>query len=75
MIVKAIPYVFEEKTEELKEGDLVIDSKNSVYIITQVNEHTYNTLNYSKTERVDCIPKKSLKPFYGSMTLTSSKIN
>lgn len=63
------PYKVEEQPLEV--GDLVEDGIGIVYIIIYIGEHTYNVLKYGASVNTDCIPKKALKRFYGSVTLTS----
>ena len=62
--------------ETLKEGDLVMSRSNadgSIYIIIQINEHTFNLFSFSRPKEVVCLPKTSVSPFYGKISVTSER--
>jgi len=56
--------------EILSKGDYAVDSEGGVYLITKVNESTFNVMPFKNARFYECIPKSSLKPFYGTITIT-----
>jgi hypothetical protein len=60
----------EENHETLGKGNYAIDRAGGLYLIIQVNEETFNVFPFRNSRYYECLPKKDLKPFYGTITIT-----
>lgn len=58
------------ENEILHKGNYAIDKLGGLYLIIKVNEETFNVFPFGNSRYFECLPKNSLKPFYGTITIT-----